>query len=161
MKFSSIHSHSIILYDYVSSLSNLGHPYESIMTLVVPSYPNMLLVHSSPNPSKKIQNYHFWLLDIFSYRSDHDMTRLKILFNRTSLLSQHLQKSQSLTSPFGLSHQGLLSKPARPTKICYWEITCSKTFTSDLLELKGCPMVDWHFVLNLVSKWLKSLTVTK
>ena len=52
LKFSSVHSHSTIIYDYISHLGNLEHSCESIVTLAVASYPNIPLVHSIPSPSK-------------------------------------------------------------------------------------------------------------
>ena len=51
-RYTQFHCHAAILYDYVSHLSNLGHSRESIVTLAVPNYLNIPLVHSSPSPSK-------------------------------------------------------------------------------------------------------------
>ena len=52
MKFPSVYSHSIILYDFVTYLGNLGYLRESIVTLAVLDYPNISLVHSIPSPFK-------------------------------------------------------------------------------------------------------------
>ena len=52
MKFLSVQSHFVILNNFLSHLGNLGHPCEFIVTLVVPSYLNIPMVHSSPSPSK-------------------------------------------------------------------------------------------------------------
>ena len=52
MKFPRVYSHSAIFYDFLSHLGNLGYPREFIVTLAVPGYLNIPLVHSSPSPSK-------------------------------------------------------------------------------------------------------------
>ena len=133
------------------------------MTLVAPSYQNVLPVNSSLNLSKKNSKLLFWAItsslhidlaktwQLWRYFSIEHLTTLTLI---GSTRLAHILRS--------LSCRRLLSTLVRPTEICLWEITFFKNFphfhtvtnsfpsgTSELSELSSrSMMIDPSFLSN-------------
>ena len=71
---------SLCHYDFLSH--NLGHPHEPTMTLAVPSYSNIPLVHSSPGPSKMNSKQSF-LTIMVSFHVNQITTRQSYRYSST------------------------------------------------------------------------------
>ena len=115
LKFPSVPSHSTILNNFLSNLGNLGHPHESIVTLVVAIYSNISLVH--PSPSLLKMNSKLLLLTIT--RSFHvDLVWNILQLNTISILSLVGITELNLTLR-SLSYRRWFLKLVRPIEIYF------------------------------------------